>query len=168
MQCRIQYRNPDQLRRAFPEEPELWAVDLSRQRILRLRPNGLSDQAPVSTSRYGLGNRPGSYQTPLGPHRIREVVGAGAAPGRRFVTDWRSGAEDAILTRILWLDGLVPGLNGNSFDRYIYLHGTNREDLLGTPASHGCVRMANAVIAEWADALGSRRPMVWIGGLQDL
>jgi lipoprotein-anchoring transpeptidase ErfK/SrfK len=38
--------------------------------------------------------------------------------------------------------------NANTRDRYIYFHGTNREDLIGTPASHGCIRMKNADIAE--------------------
>ena len=65
---------------------------------------------------------------------------------------WRAGGDaDLILSRIIWLDGLEPGINkGGTVDsraRYIYLHGTNQEQLLGTPASHGCVRMANRDIA---------------------
>ncbi len=38
--------------------------------------------------------------------------------------------------------------NANTFDRYIYIHGTNQETLLGTPASHGCVRMSNPDVVE--------------------
>ena len=53
-----------------------------------------------------------------------------------------------MLTRILWLEGLEPGLNRgpgvDSHDRCIYLHGTNQEQLLGSPASHGCIRLSNA------------------------
>ena len=30
-----------------------------------------------------------------------------------------------------------------SFDRYIYIHGTHEEGLIGTKASHGCIRMFN-------------------------
>ena len=51
------------------------------------------------------------------------------------------------MTRILWLEGLESG-NANTYDRYIYIHGTNHEDQIGRPASHGCVRMKNADVAE--------------------
>ena len=61
---------------------------------------------------------------------------------------WRSdGGRDYVLTRILWLDGLEYGKNrgpgADSHSRYIYLHGTNQEHLLGQPASHGCIRLSN-------------------------
>ncbi len=52
------------------------------------------------------------------------------------------GEEDLILSRILWLDGLDPE-NSNTHERYIYLHGTNQEEQIGTPASHGCLRLRN-------------------------
>ena len=55
--------------------------------------------------------------------------------------------EDLILTRILWLEGAEPH-NANTRERYIYIHGTNHEALIGEPASHGCVRMRNADIVE--------------------
>ena len=32
--------------------------------------------------------------------------------------------------------------------RYIYIHGTNQEEKIGTPASHGCVRMRNDDMVE--------------------
>ena len=47
---------------------------------------------------------------------------------------------DLVLTRILWLEGGDPE-NANTKSRYIYIHGTNQENLLGTPASHGCIRI---------------------------
>lgn len=60
--------------------------------------------------------------------------------------------RDWILSRILWLDGLVPGLNrGGSVDtlrRYIYIHGTADEHQLGVPISHGCIRMANSDVID--------------------
>ncbi len=31
----------------------------------------------------------------------------------------------------------------DTHDRYVYIHGTNREDRLGQPQSAGCVLMAN-------------------------
>jgi hypothetical protein len=61
---------------------------------------------------------------------------------------WRDdSASDLVLTRILWLEGLEPGVNAgpgiDSHERFIYLHGTSQEHLLGTPASHGCIRLSN-------------------------
>ena len=65
--------------------------------------------------------------------------------------------EDLILTRILWLEGLEPGVNRgpgiDSRERYIYIHGTNEEGLIGTPASHGCVRMRNQDVVTLFDLL---------------
>jgi lipoprotein-anchoring transpeptidase ErfK/SrfK len=58
--------------------------------------------------------------------------------------------DDLIMSRVLWLDGLEPE-NANTFDRYIYIHGTNHEESIGQPASHGCVRMRNADVAELFD-----------------
>ena len=103
----------------------------------------------VSTSRFGLGTEPGSNQTPTGHFRIAEKIGDGAVPGEIFISrepTGRTGGEaddhDHVQTRILWLDGL-DAANANTRARYIYIHGTNAESRLGTPASFGCVRMGN-------------------------
>jgi L,D-transpeptidase YbiS len=109
---------------------------------------------PVSTSSYGLGSEPGSLRTPLGRFRIGEKFGDDAELGMVFKSRQPTGViglgaleEDLVLTRILWLEGLEEH-NANTRDRYIYIHGTNHEGLIGQPASHGCVRMRNADIAE--------------------
>jgi L,D-transpeptidase YbiS len=109
---------------------------------------------PVSTSRFGLGTELGSFRTPLGRFRIGARIGAGAELGAIFKSRIPTGGnglespeEDLVLTRILWLEGAEPR-NANTWQRYIYIHGTNHEDALGRPASHGCVRMKNADIAE--------------------
>ncbi len=103
----------------------------------------------VSTSRFGLGFEPGSFKTPTGRFRIAEKIGDGAEPGTIFVSRVTTGQigeendpEDRVQTRILWLEGL-DSENANTHERYIYIHGTNHESQLGTPASHGCVRMGN-------------------------
>ncbi len=109
---------------------------------------------PISTSKYGLGSEDGSFRTPLGRFRVAEKIGDEAEPGMIFrgrrptgtIAD-QGGEEDHVLTRILWLDGLEP-TNANTFDRYIYIHGTNQENLIGTAASHGCIRMRNADIVD--------------------
>lgn len=156
----------------YPAEREIWAVDVDRQQLHRLRGPRDMQTTPVSTSRFGWGQVPGSLKTPLGPHRICQVIGIGAPPGQRFkdrqpfgepLTTWREGKGDAILTRILWLDGMLPELNATSKSRYIYIHGTHQEEQLGEPASQGCIRMGNLTLADWADALGETRPLVWIG-----
>ena len=103
----------------------------------------------ISTSRFGLGSEPGSYKTPSGRFRIAERIGDGAPPGEIFVSRVPTGKfgqeddeKDHVQTRILWLDGLDAD-NANTHDRYIYIHGTNAESQLGTPASDGCIRMNN-------------------------
>ena len=108
----------------------------------------------VSTSRFGLGTEPGSNKTPTGRFRIAEKIGDGAVPGEIFVSrgpTGRIGGEadehDHVQTRILWLDGLDAD-NANTRERYIYIHGTNAESRLGTPASYGCVRMGNEDIID--------------------
>ena len=109
---------------------------------------------PVSTSALGLGSEQGSFKTPVGRFRVSEKIGEGAPLGAVFkgrVATGELGADakegDLILTRILRLDGLEEA-NANTRDRYIYIHGTNHESLVGTPASHGCVRMRNRDIVE--------------------
>ncbi len=109
---------------------------------------------PVSTSRFGLGTEPGSFCTPLGRFRIGAKIGGGAELGAIFKGREPTGGnglgateENLVLTRILWLEGLEPH-NANTRDRYIYIHGTNREETIGQPASHGCVLLRNADVAE--------------------
>lgn len=108
----------------------------------------------VSTSQFGVGFEEGSFKTPIGNFQISEKHGNGAPEGEIFVgrvATGRIGIEgeggDHVQTRILWLDG-VDEENANTKARYIYLHGTNWESLLGTPASHGCVRLSNADIID--------------------
>lgn len=121
----------------------------------------------VSTAKNGLGEQSGSYCTPRGRHRIAEKIGAGQPLYAVFKARVPTGEvwsrelardnpdRDWILTRILWLDGLEAGKNqGGSVDtrsRYIYIHGTDEEHLIGTPASHGCIRMRNQDVAELFD-----------------
>lgn len=114
----------------------------------------------------GLGCEEGSFKTPLGRLRVSRKVGAGAECGTVFRGREPSGerwsddpanplnasSEDLVLTRLLWLEGCEEH-NANTLARFIYLHGTNQEQLLGTPASHGCVRFSNRDIAELFELL---------------
>ena len=109
---------------------------------------------PVSTSRFGVGTEPGSLRTPPGVFRVTEKFGGGEPLGAVFKSRQATGEngldaadDDLVLTRILWLEG-AEAANANTRERYIYIHGTNHEALVGQPASHGCVRMRNADVAE--------------------
>ena len=131
----------------------------------------------ISTSRRPPSCVKDSLGTPLGLHEIAERIGAGQPPGMVFKSRVATGQHYAeltaaeqepnlITTRILWLRGLEPGVNqgGNvdSHSRYIYLHGTNHENRLGTPVSGGCVLLNNAEIAELYDEVRAG-DQVWIG-----
>ena len=121
---------------------------------------------PVSTSRFGLGFEPGSFKTPTGRFSVAEKIGEGAPLWAEFKSRQPTGQlaepggeSDGVLTRILWLEGLDPE-NANTRERYIYFHGTNREDLVGTPASHGCVRLRNEDMVELFDLVPEGTPVV--------
>ncbi|MBN1760425.1 MAG: L,D-transpeptidase [Chitinispirillaceae bacterium] len=154
----------DKIRRVHTDPPhELIAIDTAAQRLHFIGGNFIRQSFTVSTSRFGIGNREGSNMTPLGLHRVIEKIGSGAPPGRIFRDrldtgiDWHPGLteDNLILTRIIRLEGLEDGINRGSgidtYGRYIYIHGTNREDQIGTPLSHGCICMTNHDIIELFD-----------------
>jgi len=122
---------------------------------------------PVSTSKFGVGNKDGSFRTPTGKHCVKQKIGEQASINEVFVGREPLGVldelraeqidlpEDIITSRIMWLQGLEPGVNlGNdidSYQRYIYIHGTSEEDKIGTAASHGCIRMRNEDVIDLFD-----------------
>src|SRR5688500_10823235 len=121
---------------------------------------------PISTSRFGLGSKEGSLKTPTGKFRIAEKIGEGMPLGTVFksrrpvkATKKMLREDDLVMTRILWLDGLEPR-NANTYERCIYVHGTNHEGQIGEPASHGCVRMRNRDLAELFDRVGVDTPVM--------
>ena len=142
-------------------------IRLDRQILQLFKNNSFCADYPVSTSRYGVGCEQDSLRTPLGIHQIAEKIGVGCKSGEIFQhrkatgeiaevnTTSRHGVEDVITSRILWLEGKEPGLNSgtgiDSYHRYIYIHGTNEEGLIGQPASKGCVRMKNSDVIELFD-----------------
>jgi len=129
-------------------------VSVRDQRLILTRDGEELRSYPISTSRFGIGTEEGSLKTPRGRFRIAEKIGDGAATGTIFKARVALGpddplpdTEDFITSRILWLDGLEEE-NANTRDRFIYIHGTKHEDEIGTPASHGCIRMRNADVIE--------------------
>ena len=142
-------------------------VSIATQRLQLWDGHQLVRQWPASTSKFGIGFEEGSNKTPLGHFRIKERFGTGAPCGTIFkarqpVGLWQgeSVADDLILTRILRLEGLEPR-NANTFNRYIYIHGTNDEHRMGRKGSHGCIRMANRDIMELFDRV-PEGTTVWI------
>lgn len=129
----------------------------------------------ISTGKAGVGELSGSFQTPRGRHRIRAKIGSGAAENTIFVGRRPTGelwspefaqrhpGRDWVLTRILWLSGCEPGRNRlgcvDTMRRYIYIHGAPETAEMGTPASHGCIRMRNADIVELFDLVPVYTPV---------
>ncbi len=134
-------------------------VGIKRQKLYLLKGENIILEFDVSTAKYGAGCQKGSEKTPVGLHEVRRKIGNNVPLGGAFDYQKFKGEiaeinqtkqptkEDYILTRILTLRGLEDGINKgqdvDSYERAIYIHGTADEGLIGTPASHGCVRMRN-------------------------
>jgi len=131
-------------------------ISVADQLLHHRRKTGVWYSYPISTAANGVGNEEGSFQTPLGKHRVAEKIGDGLPlltafrarePFCIFDSETDDPSRDWILTRILWLEGIEPGKNSrgkvDTKSRYIYIHGTHDEAAIGTPCSHGCIRMRN-------------------------
>jgi lipoprotein-anchoring transpeptidase ErfK/SrfK len=142
-------------------------IEVSSQLLSCLEDGAIIKSYPVSTALAGTGEARDSGCTPRGKHKIRLKIGEGC-PINSVFTGRRPTGEiydeklaelaperDWILTRIIWLGGLEPGINrGGKVDtlsRYIYIHGTADEHLIGQPVSHGCIRMRNLDMLELFD-----------------
>lgn len=133
-------------------------IDVAAQRLeLREAGGSVLFSAAVSTGAAGTGSEEGSGKTPLGRFCICSKHGTNAPLNTVFrgrlpvgLFDPAAPATDAILARILCLEGLEPA-NANTRARYIYLHGTAETEKLGTPVSHGCIRLSPADAAALYD-----------------
>ena len=149
------------------ESMDFIKIVIEDQRLYFFRDGRQIRSYPISTSRYGVGNKSGSNKTPLGDHIVHSKIGKDAPSGMIFVKRRKTGKvasihrkEDSVLSdlitsRIVRLKGLEDGLNKgdgvDSYKRCIYIHGTSEEWLIGKPASHGCIRMKNKHIVELFD-----------------
>lgn len=152
-------------------------VDISSQTLSYIVKGTVSKKYNISSSYYGTGSEANSLKTPLGKHEIYKKIGNelpinAILKGRVWngaIADIIEGPIDTdydhVTSRILWLDGLEEGKNrGNGVDsrnRYIYIHGTAEEGLIGKPASDGCIRMYNNEVIELFE-LVSEKTQVWI------
>ena len=155
----------------------LIAVNISSQELFLLNRGNIEQVYNISTSTYGTGSKENSFKTPLGKHKISEKIGQGLPRGAILKARKWTGAIaniinnpidtefDVVTSRILWLEGLEEGKNFgpgvDSKSRYIYIHGTAEEGLIGKPASDGCVRMYNNDVISLFDKV-SIDTEVWI------
>ena len=139
-------------------------ISISEQRLYLIDGGSIVRSYPISSSAYGEGQIENSLKTPLGRHEIKEKIGTDVSKYQFFVSREHipqeaviihepfDSPDDFITTRIMWLTGLTEGINkgGNvdSFKRFIYIHGTHEEGLIGKKASHGCIRMLNHDVLE--------------------
>ena len=139
-------------------------VKISEQRLYLIDNNKIIISFPISSSFYGEGQEENSYKTPLGKHTIKEKIGSNAIQGTIFksrinteniaqlVKDHIDTEDDHVTSRIMCLEGEEEGFNRggkvDSYNRYIYIHGTHEEGLIGSKASHGCIRMFNNDVIE--------------------
>lgn len=136
-------------------------VSVSDQKMLLVRDGQPIKSYKVSTSKFGVGDRPGSNKTPLGHMSVAKKIGCNAPPGAVFKSRRQTGeviapnspGRDPIVTRILWLKG-NEDRNHNTYRRTIYIHGTPEEKKLGRPASYGCIRMSSRDIVDLYDRIG--------------
>lgn len=136
-------------------------ISVPEQRMALLEDGKLMASYPVSTSKFGLGDAPGSSRTPLGNLEVAEKIGGSAPSGAVFKDRRRTGeivppnspGRDPIVTRILWLRGCEPQ-NAYAFARTIYIHGTPEERNIGLPVSYGCVRMRSRDVIQLYDVVG--------------
>jgi lipoprotein-anchoring transpeptidase ErfK/SrfK len=144
----------------LPEGKDCLVVSIDQQKLWHFNQNNCVDYR-ISTARAGKGCEKDSLQTPTGLHRIAEKIGSDAPAGMIFkarkptgeIWSNRPTTEDNLITsRILWLEGLEKGFNQgvdslgkvvDTKERYVYIHGTNQHEKLGTPNSHGCVLLSD-------------------------
>ena len=154
------------------EKPELKMkilVDISEQRLYLKNGEQILVSYPISTSKYGEGSKENSFKTPLGNHIIKEKIGENAPINTIFISRIntkniasienkpKNTENDYVTSRIMWLEGEENGVNKgpgiDSYERYIYIHGTHEEGLIGVKASHGCIRMFNVDVIDLYDRI---------------
>ena len=162
---------------SFDNLNSLLYVDIDMQNMYLLKKGTILRAFKISSSYYGTGSEVNSFKTPLGKHEIFKKIGEdlpinAILKGRvwngaiaNVITDDIDTDFDHVTSRILWLDGLEEGKNNgpgvDSRSRYIYIHGTAEEGLIGKPASDGCIRMYNSEVIELF-GLVEEKTQVWI------
>ncbi|PWU11815.1 MAG: hypothetical protein C5B47_00320 [Verrucomicrobia bacterium] len=151
----------------FPSQASQIIISVADQKLALLDRGRTLAVWPVSTSKYGMGDRFGSYATPVGNLRVAQKIGAGMPQGTVFKSRRPTGeilapntrGRDPVVTRILWLQG-TELQNRHAWDRCIYIHGTAEEYKIGRPVSYGCIRMKSHDVTQLFNAIGLGTPVV--------
>jgi hypothetical protein len=141
-------------------------ISLSKSRLYHYNSWLLSKSYVISYSRKPISQLKDSLGTPLGLHEIIEKYGDNLPPGTilkgrvatnktYFDLDPSEQKGNYVTTRILRLSGLQQGFNkgGNcdSYERYIYIHGTIHDEKIGERISNGCICMKTNDLIELYD-----------------
>ncbi len=151
-------------------------ISVKHQRLYLIENDSTIRKYTISTAAKGIGNKSNSYKTPPGLHSIKKKIGDNVPEGGLFIsrvycgkkvkiiTEKEKAKGDYVTSRIMWLQGEEPGINKgrniDSYNRYIYIHGTAEEGFLGQPASHGCIRMKNSDVVELYDMVDEGTPIL--------
>lgn len=149
-------------------------VSVRDQKLLLVRDGAPVKSYKISTSKFGVGDGPGSNCTPIGRMQVAKKIGDNAPLGSVFKARRRTGevippnapGRDPVVTRIMWLTG-TESRNQNAFRRTIYIHGTPEECRLGSPASYGCIRMGSQDVADLYNRVGPGADVFVIRGSID-
>jgi hypothetical protein len=148
-------------------EPKMiLCASITSQKLYLMQKGEIIKVYTMSTSRKPPSCVENSLGTPWGLHEVCEKIGDGEEIGMVFVgrkpvgetyitCDQEMRVKNLITTRILRLRGLQEGINQgsgiDSYDRYVYIHGTNHEDRLGKPSSSGCLQLGNEDVLDLYD-----------------
>jgi L,D-transpeptidase catalytic domain len=151
-------------------------VSVKHQKLYLIENDSTIKKYSISTAKKGIGSKQNSYKTPPGLHTVKRKIGDDVPLGGIFLsrvyegkvakilTGKENAAKDYVTSRIMWLQGEEPGLNRgrnvDSYNRYIYIHGTPEEGFIGKPASHGCIRMKNKDVVELYDLVSEGIPIL--------
>ena len=155
--------------------PRVIIVSIADQTLTLLNEGQIERVFPISTSKNPPSCLADSYGTPTGLHKLGDKIGDGEPVGMVFkgrlpIKHYSKFSQEEqtanlITTRIIRIQGLEPGKNlgtgCDSYERYVYIHGTNHEDRIGQPFSGGCVEMLNRDVVEFFDTI-KEGDLLWI------
>lgn len=154
-------------------------VSVKHQQMYLIEKDSIIKKYTVSTAKKGVGNELHSLKTPIGLHSVKRKIGDNVPLGGILEARVYNGSKatiyedktkadgDYVTTRILWLDGeeigVNKGRNVDTYNRFIYIHGTPEEGYIGEPVSHGCIRMKNTDVIELYDLIDEGTPVLILG-----
>jgi hypothetical protein len=144
-------------------------VNSSNQKLYLFKDDTLIFESKISTSKHGMGCKMDSLKTPTGLHSVSSMIGKGLPAGtlfknriptERIIKKIPLDNSDYITSRILRLHGLEEGKNKggdvDSYNRYIYIHGTPHCNTLGSKQSQGCIRMSDRDVIKLFDLVDQK------------